>query len=202
MFRAFSLVVSFLCALAFPSPHTVKADVVYTAEGFTFSEPGWSFDGGTFTTDGSLGAISGANVGTVFTSWDLSFTSPAGSYTLTPLDSELAYNDWPGPATNLFATTTELVWPNVADPGRNIDSFHITTLTDSAGIVYLGARATGRTPSMFMFDNDNVYSVEDAGIGAPVAIASVPEPSAFLCLSLVGCVGVGTRWLRNRRTQV
>jgi hypothetical protein len=51
------------------------------------------------------------------------------------------------------------------------------------------------------------FSIDEIRVGTtfasvtPVA-AAVPEPSAFLCLAMVGFVGAGRRWWRIRQTQI
>ena len=50
-------------------------------------------------------------------------------------------------------------------------------------------------------DTDSVLVI-GGGQALKVGTVAVPEPSAFMFLSLVGFVGVGTRWWRNRRTRI
>ena len=50
--------------------------------------------------------------------------------------------------------------------------------------------------------DEHFTGASGAGQRLKVGTAAVPEPSAFMFLSLVGFVGVGTRWWRNRRTRI
>ncbi len=51
-------------------------------------------------------------------------------------------------------------------------------------------------------DHEHFTGASGAGQRLKVGTAAVPEPSAFMFLSLVGFVGVGSRWWRTRRTRI
>lgn len=59
-----------LCVVA----SKASASITYRVSPSEATRPGWSFDGGYITTDGTLGDISPLN----FESWEMRFTSPAG----------------------------------------------------------------------------------------------------------------------------
>ena len=183
------------------------ADIIYTAEDFTFTDSGWSFDGGTFSImSGFTGDITPANVSSVITQWDLSFTSPEDSYTLTHMNSTVSYIDSPA-ATNLFVSPYGLTWPSTVIPGPGNDHLIFQETTGLQSISYaapdgVAGHSDMRLSDAYALTGNDQLSIENSPIGQPVTIASVPEPNAFLCLSLVGCVGVGRRWWRNHRTQI
>lgn len=196
-----------LLAITFASVDTVNADVVYTAkDDFTFTDPNWSFDGGTFTImSGFTGDITTANVSSVITGWDLSFTMPSGSITLNQLNSTMTYSN--GVATNLTVTPTALVWPNTSNPGPGADALEFFENLGPGLIRYAAADGPGGAANLLLENTDTFSSTssgDSAAVGTPVTIAStsVPEPNAFLCLSLIGTAGVGIRWSRNRLTQI
>jgi hypothetical protein len=57
---------------------TLSASITYQMLPQAVSKPGWSFDGGYITTDGTLGRISLQN----FVDWSVSFTSPYGTHSI------------------------------------------------------------------------------------------------------------------------
>ncbi len=61
---------------AFSDP--LSAGITYQMLPQAVSKPGWSFDGGYITTDGTLGKITPQN----FLNWSVSFTSPFGAHSI------------------------------------------------------------------------------------------------------------------------
>ncbi len=79
--------------------HECFADITYTLAPFTvdtvISDPGWSYLGGTITTDGTLGPINDGNVG-VITGWNMSFIGPTdGMFSLYSGNSSVSYTSTP-----------------------------------------------------------------------------------------------------------
>lgn len=88
----------------------LAGSATYQTTPFTFAEPGWSYTGGTFTVS-SFSTVDNSNFSTIITDWSVAFTSPTGSYTLTPSNSVFDYQD-AIEAPNLEATATSLIFPS------------------------------------------------------------------------------------------
>lgn len=88
MIRLVALTVAILAR----APAIALGDI-YIAEEFDGFDSGWSFDGGFFDVQpGFVGDVSFPEVQTIIPSFSLSFTSPAGSYTLTQANGSLLYS--------------------------------------------------------------------------------------------------------------
>ena len=163
-------------------------NVVYTTTPYTFHEDGYSYAGGTITTNGSFGEINPSNVSSMIIEWQLTFTSPLETYTLTTANSAVTYFDKPNlpeASPHLQATPTNLIFPG----------FPISTDQDYLHFTFGNQRISylSQPPDLFskMILHDGDYFISDAfstetqsaGSSNTIAILSVPEPSG---LGLIG----------------
>ncbi len=171
-----------------------RADVVLTAEPFIGFDAGWSFDGGTIRmADGFTGTITSGNVATAIVAFDLSFTSPVDSYTIS---SALGDTVFMPSASMANFDGIQLTIPTT-DPLASAIFFSRVTGIDSQQIVFNGARTdppviARQTLTDSLATPD--FSQSSPAV-SPLVVASVPEPSAFLCIGLVGVGAMGLRRL-------
>ncbi len=93
-------------------------------------------------------------------------------------------------------------------PGANINT-GLTWETFETGfgqsfIISQGPSSGGPAFQVVHTDSEHIESTKIIGgaQGLKLGTVAVPEPSAFVLLSLVGFVGVGSRWWRTRRTRI
>ncbi len=90
-------------------------------------------------------------------------------------------------------TNSNLIWEAISTSGT-IETFNI-----SQGPQNFDTSVTlNHTDGV----DGETAGIVGGGQALKVGTVAVPEPSAFMFLSLVGFVGVGTRWWRNRRTRI
>ena len=187
-----TLIISFI-VLTVSLVTPARADLILTAQPFMGFDAGWSFDGGTINmADGFTGTITSANVAIVIVAFNLRFTSPADSYTVSsgfgdtvtmPSGSTASFD-----GTNLTIPTT--------DPLASAIFFDRDNGMDLQRIVYSGARINppviaGQTLVDSLATPQNFSQSSPAA--APLVLASVPEPSAFFSVGLIGLSLIGVR---------
>lgn len=172
------------------------ADLTYTTTPFTFQGniPGWSYAGGTITTNGTFVEINKDNVVDVIIGWDLSFTTPAfggTTYTVTEMNSDLSYSDVDG-SPNLATTATAISFPAELTPPPSpfADGIVFSIPGVNRAVAYFG-QANNDRPAVVLFDQDaeatTAFSDQlvSPGVGSTIAtISIVPEPTGLLFASI------------------
>lgn len=124
--RSSMMKVSVVVCLVLSSAQTFAASI-YNVEIYDGFDPGWSMDGGTISTNGFLGttddtARSDVDVASVWVDWSIRYTSPLGSYELTPANSEVSSEGRSGPT---FTADEIFMEPDISEGSM--------TLTTSSG---------------------------------------------------------------------
>ena len=175
------------------SPALGWADIVYNVEPFDLGG-GYMISGGTITTDMAA---------TTITSFSVEVTGPVpylfSSASAVPSTVNQSAFDITPHAITVNIDGTFPGGPHFANadntaPTCNFCEQELSWDREFGSIEY-------RHLDLLDF-NPEVQQLVMLPVGIHTVATAVPEPSAFLCLSVVGCVGVGRRWWRKRRTQV
>jgi|GEM_PF-6582023 len=182
-----------------------RADIVYFVSPETLSS-GYSMSG-FIKTNGTLGDLAPADI----LDYEINVTGGSIPYQFTPMNPGASISIGFGGV--LLADPSLLVNVDLF-AGSPTQSFTIEAADSSdPNCVFSPCTQTIRWGAIHGSDNTISYDYEDdistladgiavTAVGSQQLVASVPEPSAFMFLSLVGFFGVGTSWWRNRRTQM
>lgn len=160
-----------------------KADIVYSiGSESNFSEAGWKLNGGTITTDESVGSLVTGNV----VGWTISFDSPSGTRTFSNNDPLSFFEHSDETADSLFtATNQELVLTAGNQSSTEGDSLFFDSGTGYS-IRFHGANTISARIILSDTDltGDPYESIATIGSGN-FTVASVPEPSSctLLCFA-------------------
>lgn len=174
---------------------TARADIIYDVIPYGGFSSGWSLDGGSITTDGTIGPITFDN----FVDYLISITSPEGSYTLDPSNSFSFFpND--GSVATMIATEQDLIMPSGADPTRPA-GLMITNGRFTEGIAYFGG-FNGHPGYIWLTDVTlGLDEIKRPAFAQDFSIATssvIPEPSTVWLVTT--CLGATTLVRRRRST--
>lgn len=171
------------------SDREAAAGLMYSTVDQTGFGTGWEFIGGQLTTDGSLGSVDDTD----FIDWDVQFSSPVGTYRLTPANSRISVF-WNSPADQPIANSDSLFF----EPGQDPAIFAIRTLfpdADEQQVIFSNSTATSAATLRLIDDNaggDSSIVIAAAGSQAVIANA-VPEPSSAVFFGLLLLAASGSR---------
>ena len=184
---------------------------VYHVQVYDGFDAGWSMDEGTITTSGFVGTIDEtSNIAKLFTDWSISFTSPQGSFSFTPRNSEFTAVD-SATFNTIAVVDVDPQYLHVPFTPSSVDLI----LTSAAGqsILWDGPRFSGTLDTVALLGSveltDGVSSsmstlgacfIADTGcpeLPADLLIGYVPEPAFGVSLML--WIGVALSRYRHHR---
>lgn len=186
----FAALQGFLCCAA-------CADIVYDIDVRPdFDSPRWSLDGGTITTDGTLGELAQSNI----LDWNIIYRSNERNFVLTPSNSVaiLQFDN----AGGLVASATELTMT----PASSLEILRFLEPTPSLlyGVDFQAARGT-QEPVIFLLDAET--NPRFSALRFPpmtsfrIGSAAVPEPGVGLVtLAAMGFLATRRRRIASRNS--
>lgn len=182
------LLVAFVsCAI----PAVGHANILYTLVDYSGFKAGWSFDGGTVTTDGTIGTLTSSN----FVDWDISFTTSTGSYTFNTGNSSVGVSS-PALATLTGDASGITQTQSTTNIGGQLLSF-----SNVQQSIQWQAGGTIISPALILNDLSAADGPSSVALLSPpnnVATSAVPEPSTSLVLA-AGLLALAGRRRRLRR---
>jgi hypothetical protein len=154
-----------------------RADTVYTLVSYSGFDAGWSFGGGSITTDGTIGSLTETNI----VEWDVSFTSLEDTYTLNSGNSTVDVSG-PGPplSADLLGMTQTQSMTTIGGQVLAINGIGNQSVQwDAGGII--------TSSELILFDSDSTGTSSDTALlfasnNVATASSAVPEPSTLLAL--------------------
>lgn len=160
---------------------TARADIVYTLVPYSGFAPGWSFDGGTITTDGTLGPLTTSNI----IDWEIGFTSTLDSYVLRPSNSTVFVSGNPVLTLSGSAIGITQTRSTTTSGGQSL-TFSTTAPNQAVKRVNWDAGGTLTNPLIRLIDLDASGDVSSTALLSDannVGVSAVPEAASPLLLA-------------------
>jgi len=184
------------------SPRLANAQLSYElleinqSAGWSVEGVSYSFDGGTLTTDGTLGRLQAGNV----VDWNMTFTTHTGTYTFHTGNSVMELiNEVPLGLPSLDATMEGITASPTFDPTHN---YALSFRPQDASAISIWWSEGVEGPRVNIFDlSGDPGTINRAPLPTSpnnVAITAVPEPSSVILLLVAASAFYGYRMLCKR----